>query len=749
MKEKSILMFAPIACCQGLCLYLVLCLLATLTGLGLFRLFRLAAGAGEDAVEISLSPVLALAFWTLGLGLASSFRCPIRVATPWLWGLSGLLALYGLRRPWPSWRGLGLPFLACLVGPVLVLAPRFAMGITEYTGIMGVDGWGYTCGGAYFWEFSRGEEGCLPPLYHFGASLKNLRNNSYCMLGFLSPFVHVGDVRAVISLYQAWTLFSAASAVWFFANVVRFPFWVRLALTLLATVNGWMANLAWSNNLDNFQAVVYMPALAGVAMHGEARQWGKWLVLGGLVGGVLYAYAEGAPLAIAGAGLIALPALWRDRRHWRAWLLGGAVAAGLAALVWWPYPVSLLQYGSNQYSCSFQAAPGSRPGDPWFAGLLDRKLEPSAYWGLGGESYAKPYHRGMNYLGMLLCVLLLAGLARLVRQGLAGLAAATVALMLLSFYFLLHYRYEYACYKVIVLYWWCLAAGVVSGAAWLLGLCPWQRWAGAGLLVGALLVGVRCCPVSQPLLRSTYDGLPASAFEAVRDVGAIAGPNALMVAVHDRLSNLLAVYHLRDVNFHLGPLREFLHQPFMREARSVPMKDIQYVLTDDHLDVMGNLVDCGELVWAGGPYRLWKPVAGASGTALVYIDANGCPMLPDKHGEFGFWVAEEEVALYIFARSAGKVEMSGQFRYGPEGAAGLRTLTVTTDGSYRQPVQVSGPRGLIAVPVHAGMNRIALVVEEARTASSGSGGRELPRLGIWGMKTRLTSSALGPELFSE
>ena len=78
---------------SGLLLYLLLALITVGVGLGLLRMTRVRLP--EDC-KLALAPVVTLAFWAVGIGIAVGLRIPVRLVCGPLWLLSLALAVYGL-----------------------------------------------------------------------------------------------------------------------------------------------------------------------------------------------------------------------------------------------------------------------------------------------------------------------------------------------------------------------------------------------------------------------------------------------------------------------------------------------------------------------------------------------------------------------------------------------------------------------------------------------------------------------------
>src|SRR5262249_45313794 len=152
----------------------------------------------------------------------------------------------------------------------------------------------------------------LGPLHQFGDYFAEHRYIAFTFLGFFSPLVKWGDTLAVAGLFQAWTLFVLAAAVYLYWAAEKQPTGVAVGATSLAVLSGWLATVVWGNFYDQGLALVYMPALAAVPALWRANDGRRWLALGCLTAAAMYTYSICVPFIVGGAGLVLLPVLWRE-----------------------------------------------------------------------------------------------------------------------------------------------------------------------------------------------------------------------------------------------------------------------------------------------------------------------------------------------------------------------------------------------------------------------------------------------------
>jgi hypothetical protein len=740
------MMASVIPCIKGAALYVVLCALAALTGRGLVRLFRMTA---DQRTGWLLAPVGTLLFWSLSLGVAAGVGLPIKYVAPALWGASGLLAVYGLWRPLPDFRS-ALPLLLCAVLPVAVMARPFAVGLTQDCGTVALDGWTYMAGGHYLWDHPRAHgdgDGApqaaadLSLLDRVGASFNGQRYLSFTLLAYFSPLVRAGDTCPVAALHQAWTLFSLAGAVLLFWIADGQGAWPAAAATAVALLGGWIATAVWGNNFDQLLALVYMPAMAAVFRLWGAHDWRRWLLLGGLLAGTWYTYPECAPFVLSGATLIALPQLWSERRAWRAWMGGCGASLLVAVLLLLPAAATLIHFAHHQYA---EVLTGTRQiGYEMYRGLLNPAFQPAAFWGLGGETYAKPHTAAMSVCGVALSALLVNGLFSLVQRGRWGMAMAIAFLLGGALFFLLAHPYPYAAFKVLSMAWWCVAGALVMGATAILGRIPSrlaQRSLAAGLMLAAACL-VACNQVQQPLWPSNYNALGAGTFRQVRLVRQITAGQPVMIAVADWLPNLLAIYHLRELPLEVGSPRAWLQDPSVVRctgiAGKVPPDGVRYVLTDDNPTSANSFVHYGRLVWTRKPYKLWELEPAGADAQVIHID-NAYGLSRSEAGD-SMWLGPYDTTLYVRAHRPGVLRLEASFRPGPNLSGPAARLRLSTSAGYAEEVSVAEGVDSLAVPVRAGMNRISLRPLDLAAAGPPGGDPRTLLLEVIGLRTSLAA----------
>ena len=588
----------------GVGLYLALCTIVVLCGFGILQLFKLEA----TSASLLLSPVIALVFWSLVLGIASAWRLPIKNVSPWLWGATSLFSILGLWRVRTQIFPVNLFLLLCAVLPMITMGRYFLNGLTDYLGSVLPDGWSYTAFAQYLWEYPRGTEGGLAPLYQYAAHLSDTRFVAPTLLGFLSPLVQAGDTQAVSALFQAWGLFNMTCAAAFCWLCQRHAKRIVATATVLSVAAGWMVNIIWANNFDNELALAYMPAFVGIVYLLDVRKWRWWLLLGCLVAGLLYTYPEISLFILAGAILIVLPRYWHERKSWRAWLSGIGIMFVTATILLLPVQRALISFVQSQLTATVTG--GIRPGEGLFGGLVSSQFEPAALWGLGSEHQIGSHRDLRNVLGIIFSVLGVMGLAVLARRQFWGLGLATGLFALGVLYYILFQSYSYAAYKLLSISWWFLALLLAIGTDWVLHLFLKARFVKMiplGLAFLALVV------MTDALATDRYLGLQAltvTPFRQVSTIKTIAGDSPVRILVDDWIANEWAVYYLRDTPIDLVMYRMYMAQayviPLMQRAAPVDSNATVYTLTDASYSETDAAAQGWQKRWSSGPYALWR-----------------------------------------------------------------------------------------------------------------------------------------------
>src|SRR5262249_20275904 len=136
-----------------------------------------------------------------------------------------------------------------------------------------------------------------------------------------------GDVQSGSGLLFALSVFAYACACTAYARSRGWSVGRSLLAVTLATLSGWVMNVAYANNYDNLAALAAFPALMALVRTPAPRASGLWILIAIDMAGLIYTYPELA-FIVGGITVIALLEQWwraGSAQEWRA-------ALGCAAL---------------------------------------------------------------------------------------------------------------------------------------------------------------------------------------------------------------------------------------------------------------------------------------------------------------------------------------------------------------------------------------------------------------------------------
>jgi hypothetical protein len=591
----------------------------------------------------------------------------------------------------------------------------FGRGLLDSPEPWNMDGWLHLALSQYVRDWGRNPYSGADPVMLLGDCWREHRFASFSLLATMSP-LGGGDVMRIGGVFQAWTLFSLGSAAALFWLARGHGSAAAAAGAALTVVSGWTVTVVWGGWLEPGMALAFVPALAAPWYLFPASGWRRWVVLGAFTAALAYTYPEALPLPIGCAGLAGLERLWIERQLWRRWLRGIALAAAVAVVLLLPALSTLVPFAFQQSRVVY--VPNSS-GTHWLlGGLAEWSNEPSAFWGLGGETYARASTRLTRAAGCVLTALLILGSVRLARRSF-GLAAAALICPALAAIWIAFLHHPYIAFKALTLSWWLLVYACGMGAAWLCAVLPSappRRLAQTVLALTLLAVGARAGYKRAPFGELGYADLAAHHYRSLAKVKDIVGSEPVLVHVYDRISNQQAAYYLHDCNVYLStPQGWFTWIPTrqrLRAAVPAPPAEARYVLTDPRFEALTDgheLGKCGHVVWQCGPYKLWHLDDEQSPeVALLGIDPLVMADLDAWRGT-RFWVGNRGVDAYLFCRHAGTLRLSATATLGPGAQAGVRRhLEAEVNGEPAMEYDVGEGQTVLHMPVRAGVNRLML-----------------------------------------
>lgn len=579
--------------------FVLLAALSMLTGRGILNLGKIHM---ESSISLFLSPIITLSFWTvfLGWGVLLGFN----IKQLWIigWSATILLAVIGARRIDFEFLKKEMASLAALLlFPVALMFPYFWFGLGDYLGSTAPDGWSYIAYGQYLWEYSRGAEGSLAPLYQYAAHLNGTRFIASALLAFFSPILSApGDTQIASGFFLTWSLFAFSSACTFFVKVKKYSGFFLFVYVSFSAFSGWLINLLWANNFDNALAISFLPALAGAIYLTEPTNLWWGFLWGLLIAGILYIYPEMAIFVVGGAFLFYVHRLSGEMKK-KEWLALLFLSCGIAAILLVPFSKDLVTFLKSQISTSV-GNPGLRPGEGYFPELLTKEFGLLSFWGFRKSSTAGTFLH--SFVGLVLSLLAAGGSLGLLRKKEWGILGTVILLFAGSLLMIFPVRYSYGAYKLILLNWWGICFLTTEGMKQLQGFYPYRKsqWA-IGILLILFLIINGATIYSKANRKNNI--LP---FKQVEQIKEIVRDEAVIVAVGDDLANEWAVYFLRDIPIYLAEYRLYMAQshvvPLMQRAKPINLSQVRYVLVDSqqpHFFRTGRLYS---LLWSGGPYSL-------------------------------------------------------------------------------------------------------------------------------------------------
>lgn len=696
-------------------IYLLICGVSIFVGQGVLYLIGVHI---DQKSSIYLAPVMALVIWTLFLGCGVLFGFEIKQLWIIGWLATFLLALIGMVKGQYLFLKDEWVLLAGVVTfPAALMFPYFWHGITTYPGSWFWDGWAYIAYGQYIWEYPRGMEGGLAPLYQYAVTLNSTRFIGSSLIAFFSPITGVlGDTQAASGYFLTWSMFVFSSACMLFAIVKgdHFNKVTKLFYLGVTVFSGWLLNMIIANNYDNALAITALPAFAGVIylIDPVDRRWA--LVLGGVTAQILYCYPEMTPFVLGGSSLFVVHRIFLKKADFKKWLilLGGAITVALIFTS--PWLKIFLDFLNNQLNAA--TAGENRPGNGYFPQLLRIDCFLGAFWGYWSPfqdcTKFTAYHLGWKVASNLISAVLFGlfgfGLVDVLRRREWGLAAVMISLLCGMYIMIVHFVYDYGAYKFLLLSWWAISYASVSGVVLLLTQIREKKnrriakWSVSILFVCFILLnGIRIFDFDRTVSQKNI-----RIYRQVEEIKKIVKDEAVIVNTHDPKASEWALYFLRDIPLYLSGADHpyYKADTLMKRARSVDVFNSRYLLSDDLSKTSNSMMN---LVWSGGPYRLLM-LPKRSWILLNSIrNTNG---IENWEGEIGFWMGTGETELNLLSSYQGQALLHAYFLLGPSlPNQSDRHLLVSTDNGYEATVTLrkDGPQAY-AIPVIAGINRVSI-----------------------------------------
>lgn len=442
------------------------------------------------------------------------------------------------------------------------------------------DAWSYSAFGQYLTDYSRGQEGGLPPIDQYAVHLSSTRFGTPALLAVFAILFRTDTCLSTIP-FAALALVNIGMGFMALARLFGCNRLCSLGAGCFAVMCGWIPNALRVGNFDNLLFLALLPAIIfRFRLMGSVR--GQNLLMSSLglaisLAAAAYAYPEGLVISGAVFCLFFLFALVRSRAKVRL-LIGSFFALLLGLILVSPYLDTLYRFVLAQIG----ANTGARPGEGVFSGLFRSPFLP-AWLGLGEEFYPGFFSPLDLVLPFILLLLLVFGLVRVSRSfpeiygaifGFAGMAIWQGAVA----------RYDYGLYKIIL----------ISSVAWLplmfAGLDLFLHSvvkSSAHLAKGAAVAGLCLAGYleqAEDLLHiDLLKPVPIKPFSQLRRLDKITGNLTISLDCQTDFDQEWAVFFLRDRKLSIAVQKGYMAQPhlvpLMRRAKNAGLEP-QLIISD-------------------------------------------------------------------------------------------------------------------------------------------------------------------------
>jgi hypothetical protein len=713
-------------------LYFLICLISVLVGCGILSLLGIPIDADRN---LFLAPALTLCLLSILMGGLVAGGYTVSEISPAMLLLCGVLAGLGVMRHRNALRKSWLALLLLAIVPMLILLPCIIDGIGNYTGGTCLDGWSYVTFGQSLQQFRLGAQGWLPMRAQYSAVWGSaIRFISPAFLALLAPFSGPqNDTQQILGHYLGWLFFINASTCLFFARAagLKAPFaWM---FVLLVCLSGWYLKIEEANSVDNALALFLIPAIVGIFIPIRVPSTQYGILIGAVFATNLYAYPESSPFTLAAIGaitaqtLICAPASQRRRFGHM-----GLIALLTVIVCVAPHVTGIVTFFRQQVH--FANAPvGSRPGEPFYRSLGAHKYFLPGYWGLApdfenrGAAIAQQYIPGYDVwsfaFACLLTIAMLAGITVLLRRREWGVPFFVLGMTAAYCIALMHLRYAYAAYKILVCAWFAVvyvAVVSISSATDALQsrLSKPSFYTIAGT-AAAVFGGILASFFAQE--RIFYDLLPFKSVTTFSKIGAlenIARGQPVAVLVDNTHANIWAVHFLRDSKLYLADeYRGYMagEKELLDKSEPVDPNDIRFVVTDNELRFRG-----AQPLATLGPYYIWD--WGRKPWALV-TEINDPAGLREIGAAEPFVIGGSYTEIWVLSRINTNAMVSAVFAVGSKDLSKVQQRLLIRSGKGFSETHLigSGPQSF-EVPLQSGLNRILVrLIDKAPALIRASG----------------------------
>jgi hypothetical protein len=558
-------------------------------GLGFQRLLQLKV---SPVLSITLAPILSLSICSILLGFEVKLGHAIKDVYLFNWIIVITFSLVGLTRQ--NFRSMssniGLLIL-CFLLPIALMFNYFWFGLVNYLGSTVADGWTYIAVGQYLWEYPRGTEGHLIPLFQYAASFNSTRFITSALLAFLSPLSITENTQLIANAYLAWIFFIFTSSCAFFALTQHIGKYIYPYL-ILTVFSGWFILLLKNNNFDHAAFLGFLPVIAGGFVLFNHQKWVWSILLAVIISASLYIYPEMSPPIVFGTGLFFIAAMIKNKKiEWFYALL----IIGLIMCLLLPYLNEFIRFlfkQSNQLNL-----PNDLRSCPYFnpSMLLPSRMLQS-FWG--------QRHNLLGNITAIICTVLFArGLFVFYKEKRFAFLIFLTTLLIGACIMIFNFQYSYGAFKFISISWWLILFAMIVGTKSILTRrnTKISKIICIMILITYIFSGMSSIYglIQKPGFHDT------SPLRSLSSIKSMTGNASILVNINNDILNEWAMYFLKDYKIKvLRPPRFMVGEGgerYMNNAISIDPKTIKYIVTDNAYSYQKN-----QLLWSNDFYYLWK-----------------------------------------------------------------------------------------------------------------------------------------------
>ena len=450
------------------------------------------------------------------------------------------------------------------------------------------------------------------------------------------------------------------------------------------------------------------------------------MLAGGVIlGAMLYNYPEGFALL----GVLCLPlvvaTLWPGaggKFRFDRWVeIGGGGVLGLVIAL--PYLPTFVSFLRNQVSAANDIAPGSRPGEGIFTGLIDNHRLPAVF-ALGDEMRGTAFHLFDNVMPLCLGVLVILG-ARAIGRRQRWFPWVALPLILLFCWQNVSKHYDYGTYKVLICSSWWVYPAISAGLFWITERFAWPA-AWTAVLVAALVGGVGLQKYeNRRQVPPVGMNARIKALQELSTLRFVTGQAPVLLALDDDMDHVWATYYLRG-----QPLAAWKQRGYLSMAHIAPYLARGVVTPPDSCPFMLVSGPHAGALWQNSRFALVR-------SSQLYIASvqnlpNGIEMVGDERY---LWIGTKPAIFQIVTQQAGPYELSAtRLGIGPSMGGKLSMAVEITDAQGTHTAEINAGTHGLPITLAPGANTVTLLCLGAPEPGAHNGDPRELMLGMQGPK---------------